>query len=133
MNFYLNPDVKNPNMEKSLQNKNEELPEAFIKYQKELTKQILKDISETVNNTALSVLNTNFSEEEVKIIFKNLSNSAILKIVKRATDEFFETVKILSDDGKTVIENLNKVKGFSKEVENLEIRIEQLNGHLNDN
>ena len=96
----------------------------------ELSDKVIEKVGETFNSLSMNILNSNFSEDEIQTIFKNLSNSAILKIILIMTPEFFESVKLLSDDSKSLIEKLSQLKSFEEKLLKLDKNIDDVNNKL---
>lgn len=91
----------------------------------ELSDKVIEKVGETFNSLSMNILNSNFSEDEIQTIFKNLSNSAILKVILIMTPEFFESVKLLSDDSKSLISKLSRIGEVETKLEKLEKSIEE--------
>lgn len=122
--LYLNPDINNPNIFKEVQQLND-ISQVSKEFITELSDKVIENVGETFNSLSMNILNSNFSEDEIKTIFKNLSNSAILKVILIMTPEFFESVKLLSDDSKSLIEKLSRIVEVETKLEKLEKSIEE--------
>lgn len=128
---YLNPEIDNPNLMKFIEvNDISKVSKEFIN---ELSAEVSEKVLEKLNNLALNIINSNFTEDEINTIFKNLSNSAMLNLILTMTPEFFQSVKLLSEDSKSLIEKLSytnkieeSIKGYETIVEDFETRINNL-------
>lgn len=127
--LYLNPDIDNPKMFKEVEQLNE-ISQVSKEFITELSDKVIEKVGETFNSLSMNILNSNFSEDEIQTIFKNLSNSAILKIILIMTPEFFESVKLLSDDSKSLIEKLSQLKSFEEKLLKLDKNIDDVNNKL---
>lgn len=134
---YLNPEIDNPNLMKFIEeNDISKVSKEFIN---ELSAEVSEKVLEKFNNFALNIINSNFTEDEINTIFKNLSNSAMLNLILSMTPEFFQSVKLLSEDSKSLIEKLsytNKIEesihGYEKIIEDFETRINNLENRTDD-
>ena len=134
---YLNPEIDNPNLMKFIEvNDISKVSKEFIN---ELSAEVSEKVLEKLNNLALNIINSNFTEDEINTIFKNLSNSAMLNLILTMTPEFFQSVKILSEDSKSLIEKLSytnkieeSIKGYETIVEDFETRINNLENRTDD-
>lgn len=134
---YLNPEINNPNLMKFIEeNDISKVSKEFIN---ELSTEVSEKVLEKFNNFALNIINSNFTEDEINTIFKNLSNSAMLNLILTMTPEFFQSVKLLSEDSKNLIEKLSytnkieeNIKGYEKIVEDFETRINNLENRTDD-
>lgn len=134
---YLNPEIDNPNLMKFIEvNDISKVSKEFIN---ELSAEVSEKVLEKLNNLALNIINSNFTEDEINIIFKNLSNSAMLNLILSMTPEFFQSVKLLSEDSKSLIEKLSytnkieeSIKGYETIVEDFETRINNLENRTDD-
>lgn len=127
--LYLNPDIDNPTMFKEVEQLND-ISQVSKEFITELSDKVIEKVGETFNSLSMNILNSNFSEDEIQTIFKNLSNSAILKIILIMTPEFFESVKLLSDDSKSLIEKLSQLKSFEEKLLKLDKNIDDVNNKL---
>lgn len=127
--LYLNPDINNPKMFKEVEQLND-ISQVSKEFITELSDKVIEKVGETFNSLSMNILNSNFSEDEIQTIFKNLSNSAILKIILIMTPEFFESVKLLSDDSKSLIEKLSQLKSFEEKLLKLDKNIDDVNNKL---
>lgn len=135
--IYLNPEIDNPNLMKFIEeNDISKVSKEFIN---ELSAEVSEKVLEKLNNFALNIINSNFTENEINIIFKNLSNSAMLNLILSMTPEFFQSVKLLSEDSKSLIEKLSytnkieeSIKGYETIVEDFETRITNLENRTDD-
>lgn len=127
--LYLNPDIDNPKMFKEVEQLND-ISQVSKEFITELSDKVIEKVGETFNSLSMNILNSNFSEDEIQTIFKNLSNSAILKIILIMTPEFFESVKLLSDDSKSLIEKLSQLKSFEEKLLKLDKNIDDVNNKL---
>ena len=127
--LYLNPDIDNPKMFKEVEQLND-ISQVSKEFITELSDKVIEKVGETFNSLSMNILNSNFSEDEIQTIFKNLSNSAILKIIFIMTPEFFESVKLLSDDSKSLIEKLSQLKSFEEKLLKLDKNIDDVNNKL---
>lgn len=134
---YLNPEIDNPNLMKFIEeNDISKVSKEFIN---ELSAEVSEKVLEKFNNFALNIINSNFTEDEINTIFKNLSNSAMLNLILTMTPEFFQCVKLLSEDSKSLIEKLSytnkieeSIQGYEKIVEDFETRINNLENRTDD-
>ena len=134
---YLNPEINNPNLMKFIEeNDISKVSKEFIN---ELSTEVSEKVLEKFNNFALNIINSNFTEDEINTIFKNLSNSAMLNLILTMTPEFFQSVKLLSEDSKSLIEKLSytnkieeSIQGYEKIVEDFETRINNLENRTDD-
>lgn len=134
---YLNPEIDNPNLMKFIEeNDISKVSKEFIN---ELSAEVSEKVLEKFNNFALNIINSNFTEDEINTIFKNLSNSAMLNLILSMTPEFFQSVKLLSEDSKSLIEKLSytnkieeSIQGYEKIVEDFETRINNLENRTDD-
>lgn len=134
---YLNPKIVNPNLMKFIEeNDISKVSKEFIN---ELSAEVSEKVLEKFNNFALNIINSNFTEDEINTIFKNLSNSAMLNLILSMTPEFFKSVKLLSEDSKSLIEKLSytnkieeSIQGYEKIVEDFETRINNLENRTDD-
>ena len=134
---YLNPEIVNPNLMKFIEeNDISKVSKEFIN---ELSAEVSEKVLEKFNNFALNIINSNFTEDEINTIFKNLSNSAMLNLILTMTPEFFQSVKLLSEDSKSLIEKLSytnkieeSIQGYEKMVEDFETRINNLENRTDD-
>lgn len=134
---YLNPEIDNPNLMKFIEvNDISKVSKEFIN---ELSAEVSEKVLEKLNNLALNIINSNFTEDEINTIFKNLSNSAMLNLILTMTPEFFQSVKLLSEDSKSLIEKLSytnkieeSIKGYETIVEDFETRINNLENRTDD-
>lgn len=134
---YLNPEIDNPNLMKFIEeNDISKVSKEFIN---ELSVEVSEKVLEKLNNFALNIINSNFTEDEINTIFKNLSNSAMLNLILSMTPEFFQSVKLLSEDSKSLIEKLSytnkieeSIKGYETIVEDFETRINNLENRTDD-
>lgn len=134
---YLNPEIDNPNLMKFIEeNDISKVSKEFIN---ELSAEVSEKVLEKFNNFALNIINSNFTEDEINTIFKNLSNSAMLNLILSMTPEFFQSVKLLSEDSKSLIEKLSytnkieeNIQGYEKIVEDFETRINNLENRTDD-
>ena len=134
---YLNPEIDNPNLMKFIEeNDISKVSKEFIN---ELSTEVSEKVLEKFNNFALNIINSNFTEDEINTIFKNLSNSAMLNLILSMTPEFFQSVKLLSEDSKSLIEKLSytnkieeSIQGYEKIVEDFETRINNLENRTDD-
>lgn len=134
---YLNPEIVNPNLMKFIEeNDISKVSKEFIN---ELSAEVSEKVLEKFNNFALNIINSNFTEDEINTIFKNLSNSAMLNLILTMTPEFFQSVKLLSEDSKSLIEKLSytnkieeSIQGYEKIVEDFETRINNLENRTDD-
>ncbi len=122
--LYLNPDINNPKMFKEVEQLND-ISQVSKEFITELSDKVIEKVGETFNSLSMNILNSNFSEDEIQTIFKNLSNSAILKVILIMTPEFFESVKLLSDDSKSLISKLSRIGEVETKLEKLEKSIEE--------
>lgn len=122
--LYLNPDINNPKMFKEVEQLND-ISQVSKEFITELSDKVIEKVGETFNSLSMNILNSNFSEDEIQTIFKNLSNSAILKVILIMTPEFFESVKLLSDDSKSLIDKLSRIVEVETKLEKLEKSIEE--------
>lgn len=122
--LYLNPDIDNPKMFKEVEQFND-ISQVSKEFITELSDKVIEKVGETFNSLSMNILNSNFSEDEIQTIFKNLSNSAILKVILIMTPEFFESVKLLSDDNKSLIDKLSRIVEVETKLEKLEKSIEE--------
>ena len=127
--LYLNPDIDNPKMFKEVEQLND-ISQVSKEFITELSDKVIEKVGETFNSLSMNILNSNFSEDEIQTIFKNLSNSAILKVILIMTPEFFESVKLLSDDSKSLIEKLSQLKSFEEKLLKLDKNIDDVNNKL---
>lgn len=135
--IYLNPEIVNPNLMKFIEeNDISKVSKEFIN---ELSAEVSEKVLEKFNNFALNIINSNFTEDEINTIFKNLSNSAMLNLILSMTPEFFQSVKLLSEDSKSLIEKLSytnkieeSIQGYEKIVEDFETRINNLENRTDD-
>lgn len=137
--LYLNPDINNPKMFKEVEQLND-ISQVSKEFITELSDKVIEKVGETFNSLSMNILNSNFSEDEIQTIFKNLSNSAILKVILIMTPEFFESVKLLSDDSKSLIEKLSrivevetKLEKLEKSIEDADIKIENIENRTENN
>lgn len=134
---YLNPEIDNPNLMKFIEeNDISKVSKEFIN---ELSAEVSEKVLEKFNNFALNIINSNFTEDEINTIFKNLSNSAMLNLILSMTPEFFQSVKLLSEDSKSLIEKLSytnkieeSIQGYEKIIEDFETRINNLENRTDD-
>ena len=134
---YLNPEIDNPNLMKFIEeNDISKVSKEFIN---ELSAEVSEKVLEKFDNFALNIINSNFTEDEINTIFKNLSNSAMLNLILSMTPEFFQSVKLLSEDSKSLIEKLSytnkieeSIQGYEKIVEDFETRINNLENRTDD-
>lgn len=134
---YLNPEIDNPNLMKFIEeNDISKVSKEFIN---ELSAEVSEKVLEKFNNFALNIINSNFTEDEINTIFKNLSNSAMLNLILSMTPEFFQSVKLLSEDSKSLIEKLSytnkieeSIQGYEKIVEDFETRLNNLENRTDD-
>ena len=134
---YLNPEIDNPKLMKFIEeNDISKVSKEFIN---ELSAEVSEKVLEKFNNFALNIINSNFTEDEINTIFKNLSNSAMLNLILSMTPEFFQSVKLLSEDSKSLIEKLSytnkieeSIQGYEKIVEDFETRINNLENRTDD-
>ena len=134
---YLNPEIDNPNLMKFIEeNDISKVSKEFIN---ELSAEVSEKVLEKLNNFALNIINSKFKEDEINTIFKNLSNSAMLNLILSMTPEFFQSVKLLSEDSKSLIEKLSytnkieeSIKGYETIVEDFETRIINLENRTDD-
>lgn len=134
---YLNPEINNPHLMKFIEeNDISKVSKEFIN---ELSAEVSEKVLEKFNNFALNIINSNFTEDEINTIFKNLSNSAMLNFILSMTPEFFQSVKLLSEDSKSLIEKLSytnkieeSIQGYEKIVEDFETRINNLENRTDD-
>ena len=134
---YLNPEIDNPNLMKFIEeNDISKVSKEFIN---ELSAEVSEKVLEKFNNFALNIINSNFTEDEINTIFKNLSNSAMLNLIFSMTPEFFQSVKLLSEDSKSLIEKLSytnkieeSIQGYEKLMEDFETRINNLENRTDD-
>ena len=134
---YLNPEIDNPNLMKFIEeNDISKVSKEFIN---ELSVEVSEKVLEKFNNFALNIINSNFTEDEINTIFKNLSNSAMLNLILSMTPEFFQSVKLLSEDSKSLIEKLSytnkieeSIQGYEKLMEDFETRINNLENRTDD-
>lgn len=134
---YLNPEIDNPNLMKFIEvNDISKVSKEFIN---ELSAEVSEKVLEKLNNFALNIINSNFTEDEINTIFKNLSNSAMLNLILTMTPEFFQSVKLLSEDSKSLIEKLSytnkieeNIKTYETIVEDFETRITNLENRTDD-
>ena len=134
---YLNPEIDNPNLMKFIEeNDISKVSKEFIN---ELSVEVSEKVLEKFNNFALNIINSNFTEDEINTIFKNLSNSAMLNLILSMTPEFFQSVKLLSEDSKSLIEKLSytnkieeSIQDYEKIVEDFETRINNLENRTDD-
>ena len=134
---YLNPEIDNPNLMKFIEeNDISKVSKEFIN---ELSAEVSEKVLEKFNNFALNIINSNFTEDEINTIFKNLSNSAMLNLILSMTPEFFQSVKLLSEDSKSLIEKLSytnkieeSIQGYEKTIEDFETRINNLENRTDD-
>lgn len=137
MIVYLNPEIDNPNLMKFIEeNDISKVSKEFIN---ELSVEVSEKVLEKFNNFALNIINSNFTEDEINTIFKNLSNSAMLNLILSMTPEFFQSVKLLSEDSKSLIEKLSytnkieeSIQGYEKLMEDFETRINNLENRTDD-
>ena len=137
MIVYLNPEIDNPNLMKFIEeNDISKVSKEFIN---ELSAEVSEKVLEKFNNFALNIINAKFTEDEINTIFKNLSNSAMLNLILSMTPEFFQSVKLLSEDSKSLIEKLSytnkieeSIQGYEKIVEDFETRINNLENRTDD-
>ena len=122
--LYLNPDIDNPKMFKEVEQLND-ISQVSKEFITELSDKVIEKVGETFNSLSMNILNSNFSEDEIQTIFRNLSNSAILKVILIMTPEFFESVKLLSDDSKSLIDKLSRIVEVETKLEKLEKSIEE--------
>ena len=122
--LYLNPDIDNPKMFKEVEQLND-ISQVSKEFITELSDKVIEKVGETFNSLSMNILNSNFSEDEIQTIFRNLSNSAILKVILIMTPEFFESVKLLSDDSKSLINKLSRIGEVETKLEKLEKSIEE--------
>lgn len=122
--LYLNPDINNPKMFKEVEQLND-ISQVSKEFITELSDKVIEKVGETFNSLSMNILNSNFSEDEIQTIFRNLSNSAILKVILIMTPEFFESVKLLSDDSKSLIDKLSRIVEVETKLEKLEKSIEE--------
>lgn len=127
--LYLNPDIDNPNIFKEVQQLND-ISQVSKEFITELSDKVIEKVGETFNSLSMNILNSNFSEDEIQTIFKNLSNSAILKVILIMTPEFFESVKLLSDDSKSLIEKLSRIGEVETKLTKLEKSIEEADSKI---
>lgn len=127
--LYLNPDIDNPKMFKEVEQLND-ISQVSKEFITELSDKVIEKVGETFNSLSMNILNSNFSEDEIQTIFKNLSNSAILKVILIMTPEFFESIKLLSDDSKSLIEKLSQLKSFEEKLLKLDKNIDDVNNKL---
>lgn len=127
--LYLNPDINNPNIFKEVQQLND-ISQVSKEFITELSDKVIEKVGETFNSLSMNILNSNFSEDEIQTIFKNLSNSAILKVILIMTPEFFESVKLLSDDSKSLIEKLSRIVEVETKLTKLEKSIEEADSKI---
>lgn len=135
--IYLNPEINNPNLMKFIEeNDISKVSKEFIN---ELSAEVSEKVLEKFNNFALNIINSNFTEDEINTIFKNLSNSAMLNLILTMTPEFFQSVKLLSEDSKSLIEKLSytnkieeNIKTYETIVEDFETRITNLENRTDD-
>ena len=133
----LNPEINNPNLMKFIEeNDISKVSKEFIN---ELSAEVSEKVLEKFNNFALNIINSNFTEDEINTIFKNLSNSAMLNLILSMTPEFFQSVKLLSEDSKSLIEKLSytnkieeSIQGYEKIVEDFQTRINNLENRTDD-
>lgn len=137
--LYLNPDIDNPKMFKEVEQLND-ISQVSKEFITELSDKVIEKVGETFNSLSMNILNSNFSENEIQTIFKNLSNSAILKVILIMTPEFFESVKLLSDDSKSLIDKLSrivevetKLEKLEKSIEDADIKIENIENRTENN
>lgn len=137
--LYLNPDIDNPEMFKEVEQLND-ISQVSKEFITELSDKVIEKVGETFNSLSMNILNSNFSEDEIQTIFKNLSNSAILKVILIMTPEFFESVKLLSDDSKSLIDKLSrivevetKLEKLEKSIEDADIKIENIENRTENN
>lgn len=137
--LYLNPDINNPKMFKEVEQLND-ISQVSKEFITELSDKVIEKVGETFNSLSMNILNSNFSEDEIQTIFKNLSNSAILKVILIMTPEFFESVKLLSDDSKSLISKLSrigevetKLEKLEKSIEDADIKIENIENRTENN
>lgn len=134
---YLNPEIVNPNLMKFIEeNDISKVSKEFIN---ELSAEVSEKVLEKFNNFALNIINSNFTEDEINTIFKNLSNSAMLNLILTMTPEFFQSVKLLSEDSKSLMEKLShtnkieeSIQDYEKIVEDFETRINNLENRTDD-
>lgn len=134
---YLNPEINNPNLMKFIEeNDISKVSKEFIN---ELSAEVSEKVLEKLNNFALNIINSKFKEDEINTIFKNLSNSAMLNLILSMTPEFFQSVKLLSEDSKSLIEKLSytnkieeNIKTYETIVEDFETRITNLENRTDD-
>ena len=134
---YLNPEIDNPNLMKFIEeNDISKVSKEFIN---ELSAEVSEKVLEKFNNFALNIINSNFTEDEINTIFKSLSNSAMLNLILSMTPEFFQSVKLLSEDSKSLIEKLSytnkieeSIQGYEKLMEDFETRINNLENRTDD-
>lgn len=134
---YLNPEINNPNLMKfTEENDISKVSKEFIN---ELSAEVSEKVLEKFNNFALNIINSNFTEDEINTIFKNLSNSAMLNLILTMTPEFFQSVTLLSEDSKSLIEKLSytnkieeSIQGYERIVEDFETRINNLENRTDD-
>ena len=134
---YLNPEIDNPNLMKFIEeNDISKVSKEFIN---ELSAEVSEKVLEKFNNFGLNIINSNFTEDEINTIFKNLSNSAMLNLILSMTPEFFQSVKLLSEDSKSLIEKLSytnkieeSIQGYEKIIEDFETRINNLENRTDD-
>jgi hypothetical protein len=134
---YLNPEIDNPNLMRFIEeNDISKVSKEFIN---ELSAEVSEKVLEKFNNFALNIINAKFTEDEINTIFKNLSNSAMLNLILSMTPEFFQSVKLLSEDSKSLIEKLSytnkieeSIQGYEKIIEDFETRINNLENRTDD-
>lgn len=135
--IYLNPEIKNPYLMRFIEeNDISKVSKEFIN---ELSAEVSEKVLEKFNNFALNIINAKFTEDEINTIFKNLSNSAMLNLILSMTPEFFQSVKLLSEDSKSLIEKLSytnkieeSIQGYEKIIEDFETRINNLENRTDD-